>query len=306
MSEYPPGIYTSLADLLQTRHRASKLKLFARKPAKSLLLGETRSRFRGRGMEFEEVRHYQPGDDIRSIDWRVSARTGKTHTKLYSEERERPVYVIVDQRSTMFFGSQQRFKSVMAAEVAAYIAWAALSSSDRIGAQVFTDHQTFDVRARRNRQAVLTLLHNIQSCNQSLPLKPTAEPKLSLADILEQTRRIIRPGSSIFIISDCHDIHQGAAKHLRLLRQHNDINIIHVNDPLEVAFPTNLSTQSAIISDGENTTDIDINRGMVNRYNQQQTDFTEQLHSICKKHRISLINASSTDSPFDILYRVYN
>lgn len=296
--------------LLQTRHHASKLKLFARKPAKSLLLGETRSRFRGRGMEFEEVRHYQPSDDIRSIDWRVSARTGKTYTKLFSEERERPVYLIVDQRTTMFFGSQQRFKSVMAAEIASYLAWSALNSSDRIGAQVFSDYQAFDVRARRNRQAVLKLLHNIQYCNELLPLKPdknnSQKHKLILSDILEQTRRIVRPGSSIFIISDCHDIHQGAIKHLRLLRQHNDVNIIHVNDPLELAFPTDISAQSALISDGEANLDITINRTMVNHYNQLQDEFMQELNDICKRHRISLINSSCVEDPFDILYRIYN
>ncbi|MBT5031007.1 MAG: DUF58 domain-containing protein, partial [Proteobacteria bacterium] len=127
------GIYVDLGLLLSSRGWARDLKLFARQAARAMLLGETRSKFRGRGMEFEEVRQYQPGDDIRNIDWRVSARTGGTYTKLFCEERERPVHIVVDQRNSMFFGSAQRFKSVLAAEVASALAWAALAGSDRIG-----------------------------------------------------------------------------------------------------------------------------------------------------------------------------
>ncbi len=299
------GVYIDLATLLQTRHRAKKLKLFARRPAKSLLLGETRSRFRGRGMEFEEVRHYQPGDDIRSIDWRVSARTGKTHTKLYSEERERPVYLIIDQRNSMFFGSTYRFKSVFAAEIAAYLAWAALLSSDRIGAQIFNDTDTFDIKARRNRQAVLKMLHNIHHCNQLLP-KPPEKTAVSLSAVLEQSRRIVRPGSSLFIISDCHDLNDEAAKQLRLLRQHNDISIIQVSDPLEEAFPDKLPTQSVLISNGNKPRDVLISNSTVKRYNQKQSEFRETVKALCQRHRIHLINASCKSDPFETLYQVYN
>jgi len=120
------GIVTDLARLLGARHWAQGLTLFSRQAARNLLLGNVRSRYRGRGMEFEEVRRYQAGDDIRTIDWKVSARAQGTYTKLFCEERERPCHILVDQRRTLYFGSKIQFKSVLAAELAAGIAWAAL------------------------------------------------------------------------------------------------------------------------------------------------------------------------------------
>ena len=136
----PRGAYTELAALLRCRFSAQDLKLFAHQPARSILSGGERTRCRGRGMDFEEVRLYQPGDDIRSIDWRVTARTQVAHTKIFREERERPVFMLVDQRSPLFFGSTRCFKSVLAAHIAALLGWAALANGDRLGALVFGDY----------------------------------------------------------------------------------------------------------------------------------------------------------------------
>ena len=122
----PAGAYSDLAQLLRLRFAAQDLKLFAKRPVRSLLTGGERTRFRGRGIDFEEVRLYQPGDDIRTIDWRVTARTQVPHTKIFREERERPVFMVADQRATMFFGSQRCFKSVLCAHICALLGWAAL------------------------------------------------------------------------------------------------------------------------------------------------------------------------------------
>ena len=124
------GIVTELSRLLRSRHWAQNLTLFSPQAARNMLLGNVRSRFRGRGMEFEEVRRYQPGDDIRTIDWKVSARTQSTYTKLFCEERERPCHIIVDQRSSLFFGSNRQFKSVLAAELATCLLYTSPSPRD--------------------------------------------------------------------------------------------------------------------------------------------------------------------------------
>ena len=113
------GAYLELNELIALRFPAKQLKLGRKKRALSNLAGPNKTNFRGRGIDFEEVRRYQPGDDIRTIDWRVTARTGSAHTKLFREERERPVLVVVDQRSSMFFGSSHCFKSVLAGQLAA-------------------------------------------------------------------------------------------------------------------------------------------------------------------------------------------
>lgn len=266
------GVYVGTDQLLRCRHWARDLKLFSRQAARSMLLGETRSRFRGRGMEFEEVRRYQAGDDIRTIDWRVSARTGGTYTKLFCEERERPVHILVDQRSPLFFGSNQQFKSVLAAELAAAIAWAALAGSDRIGGQIIGDNRESDIRAKRNKQAVLKLLHDLSELNQSLPSDTV--PSNSLSNALKECQRITRPGTAIFIISDFHDFDASSAKALSNLGRHCDIHALHVYDPLEERLPLN---GAAAISDGRQQSAISFSNRLRAAYQQQRLEQYDEL-----------------------------
>ena len=243
----PSGAYIQLDCLLGSRFLAQDLRLTSAKPAKSLLAGSQRTRYRGRGMDFEEVRLYQPGDDIRSIDWRVTARTQVPHTKLYREERERPVFLLVDQRASMFFGSRQCFKSVLACYIAATLGWTALSHSDRIGALIFGDSDQRDIRPRRGKHAQLELIHQLQSYNQRLtsPLAPARS--LSLAQQLGDLRRIAKPGSALFVISDCHDWDETCERELFSLTRHADLTLIHLYDPLEQQLDSN---QPLAISDG--------------------------------------------------------
>ena len=136
------GIYTSIEELASMRYNTTGLNPLAHKKALASMAGGHISSFRGRGIDFSEVRIYQPGDDIRNIDWRVTARTNKPHTKLYREERERPVYIVVDQCQSMFFGSKKTFKSVTAARAAANLAWGTIDNGDRVGGLVFSDNPT--------------------------------------------------------------------------------------------------------------------------------------------------------------------
>src|SRR5690554_1851036 len=170
------GARCDVADLLRLRFAARDLKLSARRPARSLLTGGERTRMRGRGIDFEEVRLYQPGDDIRSIDWRVTARTQVPHTKVFREERERPVFMVADQRSPMFFGTRHCFKSVLGAYISAVLAWAALYNSDRVGGLVFGDQAQRDIRPRRSKHAVLELLHQLQDFNGRLSSPVASDP----------------------------------------------------------------------------------------------------------------------------------
>jgi uncharacterized protein (DUF58 family) len=177
------GAYTRLSDLINLRFPARQLQLTRKKRALSVLAGPNKSNFRGRGIDFEEVRSYQPGDDIRTIDWRVTARTGSAHTKLFREERERPVLVVVDQRASMFFGSSHCFKSVLAAQLAGLLAWSALDSGDRIGGLVFNDEEHRDIRPRRSRKTALALMSHVAHYNAALPLQAQDDSD-SFADML--------------------------------------------------------------------------------------------------------------------------
>ena len=244
----PQGAYCDLGDLLRLRFAARDLQLFARQPARSLLTGGVRTRMRGRGIDFEEVRLYQPGDDVRTIDWRVTARTQVPHTKIFREERERPVFVVVDQRSPMFFGSRTCFKSVLATHIAGTLAWAALNQSDRIGGLIFGDHNQRDVRARRSKHAALELLHQMHDYNRELATLVPDEAISSLDTLLADVRRVAKPGSAVFVISDFHDFDPRCEQQLFELARHTDVTLMHVYDPLERELSSN---HFLTVSDGE-------------------------------------------------------
>jgi uncharacterized protein (DUF58 family) len=216
------------------------------------LTGNERTHFRGRGMDFEEVRLYQAGDDIRSIDWRVTARTQVTHTKVYREERERPVLILVDQRSPLFFGSRNCFKSVLAAEIAATLAWAALARGDRLGGLVLGNDAQRDIKPRRSKHAVLEFLHQIHDFNQRLQspfYQATNSQQISseLNPLIQDARRIAKPGSAVFIISDFQDLTEKDAASVYQLTRHTDVTLIQVSDPLESQL---ISPHSLSISNG--------------------------------------------------------
>ena len=235
MSADPRGVAVpTTASLVALRHSARQLVLFPRRRALAPRAGTYRSRSRGRGMEFDEVRPYQPGDDVRTIDWRVTARTNSPHTKVFREERERPVLIAVDLRSSMFFGST-RLKSVVASEVAATLAWAGLQANDRTGGMVFSPAGQRDTRGRRSHHNVLQFIGHLSDACADL-LTP-APDRFTLAEILEDIRRVIAPGTSLVIVSDFLDLDRACEKHLHTLTRHCEPTLIAVSDPLEAELP---------------------------------------------------------------------
>lgn len=249
------GAKTELTTLIGLRFAASRLNLFGKTRAQSVLAGSVKSHFRGRGIDFEEVRHYQAGDDTRSIDWRVTARTGTAHTKLFREERERPVFVAIDQRRSVAFGSQHCFKSVQAAEVAALLSWAALRQSDRIGGLVFNDNEHEEVRPKRSQHAILQLLHQINDFNNRLLQAENVESQDQINNIALELRQIARHGGAVFIISDFHGLNEAGLKQLYQLKRHNDVTAIIVSDPMEYRLP---EKGGSVLTDGEKRFSINL------------------------------------------------
>jgi uncharacterized protein (DUF58 family) len=297
------GAYCSLSELIEQRHAADKLDLSQRKRALSLLSGPNKTNFRGRGIDFEEVRAYQPGDDIRTIDWRITARTGEAHTKLFREERERQVLVTVDQSNSMFFGSQHSFKAVLAARLAALLSWAALQRGDRIGGLVFSEKEHHEFRPRRSRRSVLALLNAICEMNAALPLPPSASPS-GFAEVLMDLRRIARPGSSLFIISDFRGaLEEGALEQLYQLSRHQEITALHCSDALERTLPT---AGRYAVTDGNGR--INLHTG--NRVLRETfaSRFREQLAELKRQYLqlgIPVIETDTADSPLDLLQAYY-
>lgn len=222
MTEVSPGdgIHLSASELIALKPRCNALSLPMHRPSVSALAGAYRSRFRGRGVDFVESRSYLPGDDIRNMDWRVTARTGKPHTKIFQEERERPVLVVVDANPSLYFGTRTRLKSVAAGQLAAAIAWAAVRRGDRIGAFLFASDRHRELRPAGGRRGAMRVIQGLVDWLNPESAHQGQEP---LSVSLERVRHTVRPGSLVLIISDFFSLDEQCHRHLSRLRQHNDV-----------------------------------------------------------------------------------
>ncbi|MDH5298402.1 MAG: DUF58 domain-containing protein [Desulfobulbaceae bacterium] len=292
------GAYTKIDDLIRLRHPARELAFHRQRQAFAPLVGPHQSRFRGRGIEFEEVRAYQAGDDIRNIDWRVTARSGRPHTKLFREERERPVLILLDQGMSMFFGSRGCFKSVLAAHVAALLAWAALQQNDRVGGLVAGGNSHAVVRPRRSAHTVLKLLRDFDTFNHRLHRNRPAETT-GLAHALEELRRITRPGANVFVISDFKQFDVQGEKHLHQMGRHSDVVAVRIFDPLERELPP---AGCYTITDGSrNATLFTGNSRVCQRYQERFDLKTDSLRHLLGRHGVPLLQLSTRDAPLHYL-----
>ena len=297
------GAYAQLEALISLRFPARQLKLARRNRALSALAGPNKSNFRGRGIDFEEVRNYQPGDDIRTIDWRVTARTGNAHTKLFREERERPVLVVVDQRNSMFFGSSCCFKSVLACQLGSLVAWGALNGGDRVGGLVFNEREHREIRPRRSRRTVLALLSELEAYNAELPIEQPVSPN-TFAHMLNNLRRIARPGSSLFLVSDFRGAETEDARELLFqLSQHTEITAIKCSDPMEARLPRG---GHYAVTDGTRRSELNTaDRALRKRYRSRFKAKDEGLARDMLRLGIPLLQARTDLSPYRLLQDYY-
>jgi len=289
-------------ELIALQQQAHKLDMSRRSYARSTSTGTHLSQFRGRGMDYQESRIYQAGDDIRNMDWRVTARAGKPHTKLYQEERERPVVLVVDFNPGMFFGSTNTLKSVLAAKAATLIAWSVASRGDRIGALILNStHQ--ELAPKTGKRGVLQLIRELVIHGDPLLGLQQAnnEKHVSINDELKRLRRLAKPGSLIFLISDFYDIDNETASHLRQISRHNDIQAIQIVDPLELAPPP---PERYAVTDGKSS-------GVVNtkskKGHEKYQKFFQQHHlkiqEIMLKQNIPILQLSTADDLLITLQR---
>ena len=247
------GITLSIEELLQYQNKTALIDLAASKDLHGHMSGNYLARSKGRGMEFDEVRHYQTGDDIRAIDWRVTARTGKTHTKLFREEVERPVLITTDLSASMSFGSELLFKSVQAAHLAALVAWHAKSRGDRIGGIVFNQVKHLELKPRSRRAGVLHYLHALTQLQQPIEAQgPTSASDAEL--VFEQNctriRQLARPGSLVYMITDGQHLNSEAIRHLTQVTRHCELVVCLIDDPLEVQLPGSQVKIPVALTDG--------------------------------------------------------
>ena len=289
------GIHITLDELIHARRPAQHLRLPPRNAARAQRGGGHLSRFRGRGIDFDEVRVYQPGDDIRSMDWRVTARTGRPHTKVFREERERPVLFAVDLGASMQFGTRVAFKSVTAAKAAAFWAWCAARHGDRVGGVLLREHDSVDCKPRVGPAGVLRLLHALAE-----PVIPsTATPTQGVEQMLQRLRLVAHPGSLIVWISDFQGLHAGHAAALSELRQHSELVAVQIYDMLEAQLPP---PGRYSVSDGHQSLVFDTaDPALRNTYQQHFTQHTHALKSLLSELSIHLLRIATHEDPYVVL-----
>ena len=221
------GVQTDLQSLIALRQEARQLDIAPRGKVLATRSGGHLSRFRGRGVEFDESRVYQPGDDPRNMDWRVTARSGQPHVKLFREERERPVWLLVDHSATMRFGTRVAFKSVIAAHAAALLAWAAADKGDRVGGLVFDETRHFERRPIARTRGLLPLLKAMSEA----PIPGEEGGYANVSTAAHHLTHLVRPGSLVFLLSDFSGIHNNDGDWLARLARGSEVVLVHVFDP---------------------------------------------------------------------------
>jgi len=293
---------TSLDELVGLRDQAQALRRNTRKKSAAPASGPAMSRRLGRGLDFAEVREYQAGDDVRMIDWKVTARTGNTHTKLFVEERERPVSLVIDYRSHMRFGTQGMFKSVMAARLAALLGWTANFNQDRVGGFVFTDDWHSEIRPRTGRRGLMTLFRGIVDAQLRAPTGDRGQ----FSDTLSRLRTVVHGGSTVVLLSDFTGFDEKAKLAMGNLLQRLDILAIHIVDPIECELPE--SGRYAIKStqaQADQSLSIDTShRVQTQLYRDNQIKHQQNVSEFFSSHGHLYIKAQTNQSLLDVATRI--
>jgi uncharacterized protein (DUF58 family) len=270
------GVYVQLDELVRLQHKASGFSFLPKQPVHSILSGRHNSKLRGRGLNFEELRNYLPGDDTRNIDWKVTARTRTPYVRVYTEEKDRSVWLLIDQRVGMFFGSQKRMKSVVAAEVGAISAWRVLSVGDRVGALIFNDNEISVVPPHRSRERVMQILKQVVIKNQALSASPELKPDPGkLNEALKQASILARHDCLVCLISDGDGLNSETRQHISRLAEHNDVISTLIYDPLEKKMP---AVGRLRFADGEGQLEADTSNKKLRR--QFESEFKQRLDGI--------------------------
>lgn len=281
-------VYADFHQLVAMQHLAAGFSFLPKQAVQSILSGRHASKLRGRGLNFEELRHYRPGDDIRTLDWKVTNRTKKPHVRVYTEERERSVLLLVDQRISMFFGSQIKMKSVVAAEMAALSIWRTLAVGDRVGALVFNDTAIREIKPQRSRKTALQILHQITTMNHALNARQSTEQnsdQLNLA--LQEAERLCGHDYLVVIVSDMSGWNSETIKRIKRLTVHNDLIAPLIFDHLEKELPDH---QQLVVSDGDVQIEVDARKHKLKqRFTEGFVSSVDVLQGELRKYGVPVI-----------------
>lgn len=306
-SNHMHGIVPSLEELLKLEYMVAStgFTLLPKQPVHSVLAGKHASKLRGRGLDFEEVRKYVAGDDIRNIDWRVTARTRQTYTKVFTEEKEKPVLVVCDMTPGMFFGSRLYTKSFVAAQLAAVSAFKVLKNGDRFGGLIFNEESCEVIAPQRSRKAVLRYLKKVVTEAEGLSTSPReiVNKEYIMDRALMRTASLATHDHVILIISDFHQMSPRSNKHLYQLSLHNDVILAQITDPLEEKLPED----KLVLSDGNMQLLWEARKKNASKkYEKTFRDEQKEFLLDMKKHGIPVMKLNTTESTEDQLRALFS
>lgn len=295
---------TTLAELLSLREPAIALQRQIRRKSAAPQSGGSVSRRLGRGLDFAEVREYQPGDDVRMIDWKVTARSGTAHTKLFVEERERPVLLLVDFRANMRFGTRGMYKSMLAARLAALLGWSAVSARDRTGGFVFTDDWHDEIRPQSGRRGLMALFRAIHQGQQRVPVSGEGQFLKSL----RRLRHGVHGGSTVVLLSDFQGFDEDARRMLGSSLNAMDLVAVHICDPLDYSLPAlgNYPISEGVSGSPKHWTLSVSSRAERTRYTQAFNARQQSLKELFVRQRHSYISVSTDEPILDSAAKVLN
>ncbi len=295
-------IHVDARHLTALGSKSRLISLLPRQPARSILSGRHASRLRGRGLNFEELRAYLPGDDIRTIDWKVTARTGEPHIRVYTEEKDRPALLLTDQRVSMFFGTRVFMKSVIAAEAAAIVAHRVLAQGDRIGGIVFGDTDLAEHPPQRRPAALTRYLASLGALNCSLRADQHTST-IRLNDVLKQATRIARTNGLVCLFSDFDGLDDQSERYLVELSASNDLILFNISDPSSRSLATDLSLT---VSDGDLQLEIDsTDQELSQRIRVAMQDRLSQLQNWSKRYGFPIVPLTTDEPALNQLLRLF-
>jgi len=300
MKSQDEGVYVTLSELLKFGYMPKNFNIRPNGAVMSKLSGRHISGMRGRGMDFSEMKQYVQGDDTRNMDWKATRRTGKPYIRVYNEERDRNVWLVVSQMNSMFFGSKERMKSVSAAHTAALMAFKALEMGDRVGAVVYNNEEVKFFKATSSKNSVVQIMTEIERQNHLLGASNANNTKGNLANSLKILSTLAKHDDLVVLIGDGRALDEETAKHITRINSHNDVIGVLVYDPMEEEI---VKSSSLFFTDGVDTVDVDSSdKQFIQKYAQRLSGRKEAFGHLSRKNALPVLTISTAFPVLDQLY----